>query len=102
MKVTFQKVKTEHHILPEFKKLLLTIEKHPHIHRIIPGRINRQQKGSSELLFKISYPTPSGIKCIMSKGSTAQELFVICGEENIPEISLFIQEQAAKYLALYR
>jgi hypothetical protein len=36
MKISYQKVKTEHHILPEFKKLLLAIEKQPHIHRIIP------------------------------------------------------------------
>jgi hypothetical protein len=44
MKVTFKKVKTEHHILNEFKKLLLEIEKHPGIARIIPGRISREQK----------------------------------------------------------
>ena len=44
MKINFQKVKTEHHILDDFKKLLLIIEKHQDISRIIPGRINRQQK----------------------------------------------------------
>jgi len=67
MKISYQKVKTEHHILPEFKKFLFIIEKDPIIHRIIPGRINRQQKGSSEIAFKISYPTSSGLKCIMCK-----------------------------------
>lgn len=36
--------------------------------------------------FKVSYPTPSGIKCIMSKGATAQELFIICNEQNTEEV----------------
>jgi len=40
----FAKTKTVHHILPEFHKLLLEIEKQPLISRIIPGRISRQQK----------------------------------------------------------
>jgi len=42
--VKFLKTKTEHHILPEFHKLIAEIEKHPLISRIIPGRISRQQK----------------------------------------------------------
>ncbi|NOZ44875.1 MAG: hypothetical protein GXP45_07180 [bacterium] len=44
MKQKFQKVKTEHHLIEGFDKLLLTIEKHPLIRKIIPGRISRQQK----------------------------------------------------------
>ncbi|MEI6672409.1 MAG: hypothetical protein WCL02_03470 [bacterium] len=44
MNTKFAKTKTEHHILPEFHKLLLEIEKQPLISRIIPGRISRQQK----------------------------------------------------------
>jgi hypothetical protein len=36
MKPKFQKVKTEHHILPEFYGFLLEIEKFPEITRIIP------------------------------------------------------------------
>jgi hypothetical protein len=66
-KIKFQKVKTEHTIMEEFHKILLEIEKNPAILRIIPGRISRQQKGSSELRFRVSYETESGIKCIMSK-----------------------------------
>lgn len=92
MKISYQKVKTEHHILPEFKKLLLAIEKHPHIHRIIPWRINRQQKWSSQLFFKISYPTSSWLKCIMSKWSTAQELFIVCPDDKIDEVKQFIEQ----------
>jgi hypothetical protein len=32
------------------------------------------------LRFRVSYETESGIKCIMSKWASAQELFVICNE----------------------
>ncbi len=84
--VKLNKTKTVHHILPEFHKILLEIEKHPLIFRIIPGRISRQQKWSSELHFKISYTTTSGIKCIMSKGATAQELFIICNQKDTKEV----------------
>jgi len=86
----FAKVKTTHHILPDFEKLLLAIEKLPVISRIIPGRISRQQKWSSKLGFKISYVTPSGLKCLMTKGATAQELFVICNEKDTPTVQDFI------------
>lgn len=86
MNIKFSKTKTVHHILPEFQKFLLEIEKQPLIFRIIPGRISRQQKWSSELRFKISYTTISGIKCIMSKGATAQELFIVCNEKDTKEV----------------
>lgn len=77
MKLAFQKVKTEHHILTEFHAFLRQIEQSPLIARIIPWRINRQQKASSELRFTVSYPTTTGFKAKMSKGATSQELFII-------------------------
>lgn len=92
MKISYQKVKTEHHILPEFKKFLLLVEKDPTIHRIIPGRINRQQKWSSDIGFKISYPTSSGIKCIMCKWSTAQEVFFVCPNDEAEALMLRLRE----------
>ena len=99
MKISYQKVKTEHHILPEFKKFLLLIEKDPAILRIIPGRINRQQKGSSDIGFKISYPTSSGIKCIMCKWSTAQEVFVVCNEKETERLLVTLREAFDSYLS---
>lgn len=78
MKLGFKKVKTEHTILSEFHPLLRKIENLDQIQRIIPWRIMRQQKGSSDLRFLISYQTTSGLKAKMSKGSTSQELFIIC------------------------
>lgn len=77
----FHKVKTEHTILKEFHKFLQHIEKIPEIQRIIPGRINRIQSGKSEVHINFSYITPSGLKYNMCKGSTAQEVFVVCTKE---------------------
>lgn len=91
-KIKFQKVKTEHTIMEEFHKILLEIEKNPAIIRIIPGRISRQQKWSSELRFKVSYWTDSWIKCIMSKWATAQELFVVCNEANKEQLMDFLKK----------
>jgi hypothetical protein len=65
---------------------LLEIEKNTNIIRIIPGRISRQQKWSSEMRFRITIPTSSGFKCIMSKWATAQEIFVVCDEINVNKI----------------
>lgn len=97
MKSVFTKIKTEHHILKEFHKILQEIEKHPAIHRIIPGRIDRQQKKSSIERFRISYPTPQGLKCIMSKWSTAQELFIISDSAQYGTITQHIQTILTKY-----
>jgi hypothetical protein len=97
MKSTFTKIKTEHHILKEFHKMLQEIEKHPAIHRIIPGRIDRQQKKSSIERFRISYPTAQWLKCIMSKWSTAQELFIISDSSNYDTIVDHIQTILTKY-----
>lgn len=98
-KSEFKKVKLEHHIIPEFAKFLLDMEKNSKIIRIIPGRINRQQKWSSEMRFRITIPTSTGFKCIMSKWSTAQELFIICEPDDIEEVKKMIDVSAQKFLA---
>lgn len=90
MKLGFKKVKTEHTILSEFHPLLRKIENLDQIQRIIPWRIMRQQKGSSDLRFSISYQTTSGLKAKMSKGSTSQELFIICQKGTEAEAKMLI------------
>lgn len=67
MKISFKKVKTEHTILSEFLPFLRELEAIEGIQRMIPGRIMRKQKGSSDLRFTISYPTSTGLKAKMSK-----------------------------------
>ena len=91
MKLGFKKVKTEHTILSEFHPLLRKIENLDQIQRIIPWRIMRQQKGSSDLRFSISYQTTSGLKAKMSKGSTSQELFIICQKGREAEAETLIK-----------
>lgn len=86
------KIKKEHHTLKEFEAFLQNLQKLPEVKRIIPGRISRQQKGSSHTAITISYPTESGIKCIMKKGSTAQELFIVCDSTAIEKITSFTKE----------
>lgn len=86
MKQKFNKVKMEHHILKEFTDFLRNVERIPGVQRIIPGRIDRQQKGSSMMRCKISYGTHSGLKCMMCKGSTAQELFITCEKDKLEDI----------------
>ncbi len=98
MKVKFKKVKTEHTIMSEFHKILLEIEKINWINRIIPWRISRQQKWSSDLNFKITIPTPSWFKCIMSKGGTAQELFVICEDGQVEKTREELEEILKKFI----
>ena len=90
MKLGFKKVKTEHTILSEFHPLLRKIENLDQIQRIIPWRIMRQQKGSSDLRFSISYQTTSGLKAKMSKGSTSQKLFIICQKGTEAEAEMLI------------
>lgn len=95
MKSSFKKVKTEHTILPEFYRFLQKIEALEEVQRLIPGRIQRQQKSSSALRFSISYPTHTGLKAKMSKGATSQELFIICP----PEIQTTIEQLRNSFIS---
>lgn len=71
-------IKQEHHILADFVKLLTKISQISWIIRIIPGRISRQQKWSSEIIMSLSYPTETGLKYLLKKWSTVQECFITC------------------------
>jgi len=97
MRTKFKKVKAVHHILQEYHKILLEIEKIEEIARIVPGRINRQQKWSSQMRFKIGYATSSWIKCIMTKGSTAQELFCICNLDLVEIVRTKIEDVVKRF-----
>ena len=81
MKYFDWKIKKEHHILKEFEKVLYEIAKIPEVQKIIPWRIKRQQKWTGGLKLTFSYYTNSGLKFLMKKWSTVQELFIVCKEE---------------------
>ena len=95
----FKKVKTEHHILKEFHKFLLEIEKIEEIQRIIPWRIVREQSGRSELRINFSYNTSTGLKYKICKWSTAQELFIIVDQETETIVQEAIATISKKYLS---
>ena len=75
-----KKIRQEHGIMKEFHDVLETIAKIPEIQRMIPWRVARKQSGSSTMYFTCSYEEKSGRKYKMSKGSTSQELFIICAD----------------------
>lgn len=85
MKYQSWKIKTEHHIMQEFIPFLDWLQKIQQVKRIIPGRISRQQKWTWDQNISFSYMTTSGFKIKVKKWSTAQEIFIIC-DENDKEI----------------
>ncbi len=91
MKYQTWKIKTEHNILNEFKKLLSRIEWIQEIKRIIPGRIYRKQKWSSHEIFSFSYYTETWIKYIAKKWATAQEIFILCDHKHKEKIYNLIE-----------
>lgn len=80
MKYNHGKIKREHGILKEFEKVLKKIEKMEDVLRIIPWRISRKQQGTSQFVLSFSYETVSGLKYMMKKWGTAQELFLTVSE----------------------
>lgn len=81
MKYFKWKIKKEHNILDEFKDFLEQIEKIQEIKKIIPWRISRKQSWSSLEKISFSYFTISWMKLNLKKGSTAQEVFIVCNKD---------------------
>ncbi len=92
MKYWQGKIKTEHHILKEFQDILHQVAQIPEVQKIIPGRISRQQKGTSDLRISFSYFTKSWLKYKLKKWATAQELFIVCSLENKEIVKNKIQQ----------
>ncbi|MEF2175202.1 MAG: DUF2103 domain-containing protein [Candidatus Absconditabacteria bacterium] len=92
MKYQTGKLKTEHSLMKEFVLFLRLVEANKLVKRIIPGRISRQQKGTGKLNITFSYFTESGLKYMMKKGGTAQEVFIICNEENKQILFLEVED----------
>ncbi len=84
--------------MKEFVPLLNALQNIPGIQRIIPGKISRQQSWSSFLGVTYSYTTPSGLKFMMKKWGTAQELFITCTETESENVQLAIHACIQQYL----
>jgi hypothetical protein len=74
-------LKIEHGILPGLREVLEGLAEDEHVHSIVPGRIyvTRGRPGGS-LRVRASTPTATGIKLIARRGSSVQEVFVVCDD----------------------
>ncbi len=86
------KIQQKHTILKEFHSFLQEIAKISLIQRVIPGRINRKQSGSSTLRISFAYFTDTGLKYNLAKWSTAQELFVVCEKRDSEAVFELIEK----------
>ena len=82
------KVKLEHHTLEGLEEYLEKLSFFGSVKSIIPGRIARQNKGRGSNGLFLKYETPSGYKLLYKKGTSVQEVFVVCHnkEEFLQEI----------------
>ncbi|GIX42350.1 MAG: hypothetical protein KatS3mg129_2083 [Leptospiraceae bacterium] len=97
MKYRKNKIKKEHHILEGFDKYLEKIAMDLPVQNITPGRIkkvNKANKGDLRITFQ--YPTQSGAKLLLKKGSTVQECFVVIDKENIALLNQYIKQEKYK------
>lgn len=72
-------LKVEHGLLPGLKDVLLRLTEIDDVASIVPGRIytTRGRPGGA-LKVRVSAPTPTGVKLIARRGSSVQEVFVVC------------------------
>jgi hypothetical protein len=95
MKYRNNKIKKEHHILEGFDKFLNKMSQELPVKAIIPGvirKVNRANKGDLRITFQ--YPTQTGAKILLKKGSSVQECFVVI--EDITILEEYIQQEKYK------
>lgn len=72
--------------MKDFHKVLERLAQEERVDRLIPWRISRQQKSTSDFRLTFQYMTTAWCKLLMKKWATVQELFVICDETVEEEI----------------
>lgn len=82
-------LKIEHGILEGLKDVLLELTAVSEVSSIVPGRIyvTRGRAGGG-LSVRVSTPTPTGVKLIAKRGSSVQEVFVVCERIDVVERAL--------------
>jgi hypothetical protein len=77
-------LKIEHGILPGLKEILLELSDVEEVSSIVPGRIytTRGRPGGA-LRVRVSTPTATGVKLIARRGSSVQEVFVVCTSSTV-------------------
>jgi len=81
MKYRKKGIKKEHHIIEDGEQALQDLIKKDLVKSIIPGRIKTTPKGQpGNIRLTFQYETNSGAKLLLKKGSTVQEIFVVCSD----------------------
>ncbi len=75
------KLKIEHHLLEGLREYLEEMEKWESVNSIIPGRIVRKNRGRGSRGLFLKYRTPIGYKLLYKTGTSVQEIFVVCNDE---------------------
>ncbi len=76
------KLKVQHHILEGLEEYLREMERWDVVSSIIPGRIVRQNRGKGVNGLFLKYPTLTGYKLLYKKGTSVQEVFVVCSDRD--------------------
>ena len=70
------KIKYQHGMIAGLRELLESIEDWPEFRSAIPGVI-RPTKGAGEIVLRVQYVTPTGLKCLAKSGAAVQEVFFV-------------------------
>ncbi|MCS7083830.1 MAG: DUF2103 domain-containing protein, partial [Aquificaceae bacterium] len=62
---------------------LKTLSKLSSVSSIIPGKISRAQGGRGSHGLFLKYQTSSGFKLLYKKGTSVQEIFVVCKDKQM-------------------
>lgn len=74
-------LKKEHGILPGLESLLQQLSEDSDVRSIVPGRIYASRgRSGGKLHVRASTPTATGLKLIARRGSSVQEVFVVCSQ----------------------
>lgn len=83
MKYRKKGIKREHSIIEDFDKDLELLVEKGLVDSVIPGRIYtspKAQHGKKKISYQ--YDTQTGAKLLLKKGSTVQEVFVVCKDRD--------------------
>lgn len=77
-------VKRQHTVLKDFLRFLESLTSGGLARSIIPGRIYTKgsKSSSGENIVELQYETRSGLKLLLKKGTTVQEVFVVTSDKD--------------------
>lgn len=74
-------LKIEHGILPGLRDVLRDLAEIETVTSIVPGRIyTTHARPGGSLRVRVTSPTATGVKLLAKRGSSIQEVFVVCDD----------------------